>query len=262
MTFYASSEGPDPALEASWREYRRWRAARRRRRWAAAATGLVVVIIAAGFFWPSRVHHDTAAGRAALAHFNAPGRGGTIVVAPAKPLGTASLPAAPTEGERQAIATLTSPPAPTTPEEISLVPLQEPAAPSPSPTTEASGSATPPSDLAVPEPAETPLPSSKPKQVAGSLVDAPRHAAPPQDRAPHLQLASFRTEAKAQSALEMLRKEQHDLLGTLEARVQRAELADGRVMYRVLAGPLAGVAEAKRICAELQRRRLECRFVQ
>jgi hypothetical protein len=257
MTFYPSSEGPDPVLEASWREYRRWRNARRRRRWAAAGAGLALVVAVAAMVWPSKVHHESAAGSAALSHFDAPGRTGkgTVVVASSQPLGTAT---APTEAPREVVATPLAPPPP---EEMTLTPPQGPAMASPPPPEEGSGSTTPPA-ASTQAPSETPLPSPKPAlETAVASTPAPQSAAPSRHQAPHLQLASFRTEAKAQNVLESLRKEQSDLLGALETRVERAELTDGRIVYRVQAGPLPGTAEAKRLCAELQRRHLECRYV-
>jgi hypothetical protein len=265
MTYYSSSEGPDPALEASWREYRRWRAARRRRHWAAAAGGTAILTILAALFWPSSVHHDAGAEVAALARFDAPLRDsghGTVVVAPAKPLGTAMAPAPPAETASTPAAAHTAPEAPPPPPAvISLAPPRDSAAPSPPPLVESSGSTVPPTDLAPPEPVEGPLPSPKPVETTIRAPAAAKPTAPP-TRAPHLQLASFRTEAKAQSALEKLRQEQQDLLGKLEPRVERAALADGRVVYRVQTGPLPGINEAKRVCAELHRRRVDCRYMQ
>jgi hypothetical protein len=265
MTYYSSSEGPDPALEASWREYRRWRAARRRRHWAAAAGGTAVLTILAALFWPSSVHHDAGAEVAALARFDAPlhdSGHGTVVVATAKPLGTTMPPAPTTETASVPAAASSTPEATTPPAEISLAPPQDPAAPSPPPLVEGSGSSVPPApaDLAPAEPVEGPPPSPKPVETAVHPPAAAKPAAPA-TRAPHLQLASFRTEAKAQSALEKLRQEQQDLLGKLQPRVERAELADGRVVYRVQTGPLPGVDEARRVCAELHRRRVDCRYM-
>lgn len=261
MTFYSSSEGPDPTIEASWREYRRWRAAQRRRRWVVTAAGLVGVVAGAALLWPHEVHRDTAAGSAALAQFDAPGRSGpgTVVVTSNKPIGVPVESPAPMAAEREVIAALTTPPPLPATADDGLVPPQDGSAPSPPPAAEASGSAMPPPEPFTPE---APLPRPKPMEAAGGSTASAKSVAPPPDRAPHLQLASFRTEAKAKSVLEQLRKEQSDLLGALEARVQRTALADGRVVYRVETGPLSGVAEAKRICAELQRRRLDCRYVQ
>jgi hypothetical protein len=248
MTSYSSSEGPDPILEASWREYRQWRAARRRRQWVTASVCFAVIVAGAALLWPREAQQDTAPSAAALARFDAPVHDGpgSVVVAPSKPSDPMPGITASAEAQLAAIAPSPPPPAEASPAE----PQNMPQPPSQPPEPALAGSAMPPADLPASEPAGTPHPSPKP---SGS-------ADPPQKRAPHLQLASFRTEAKARRALEQLRKEQSDLLGSLDARVERAELADGRIVYRVQTGPLAS-AEAKRICAELQRRRRDCSFV-
>jgi hypothetical protein len=258
MTSYSSSEGPDPILEASWREYRQWRAAQRRRRWIAASACIAGVTAGAALLWPREAKYDTGPRTAALARFDAPVHDGpgSVVVAPLK--APESMPAI-IEGIEPQLAvvapSLAPPPPQPPPVETSLaVPPVTPPLPTTPPEPALAGSTTPPSDPAPAEPAASPHPSPKPTGSAAGAAD------PPHKRASHLQLASFQTETKARTALEQLRKQQGDLLGSLDARVERAELSDGRVVYRVRTGPLA-IAEAKRICAELQRRRLDCSFV-
>ena len=263
MTSYSSSEGPDPILEASWREYRQWRAAQRRRRWIAASACIAGVTAGAALLWPREAKYDTGPRTAALARFDAPVHDGpgTVVVAPLKaPEPTAASTEA-AEPRLAVVAPSLAPPPPLPPAaETSLTaPPDRPPPRGTDPEPALAGSTTPPSDPAPADPAPAeptaaPRPSPKPTGPATGAAD------PPQKRAPHLQLASFQTETKARTALEQLRKQQSDLLGSLDARVERAELADGRVVYRVRTGPLAN-AEAKRICAELQRRRLDCSFV-
>ena len=49
-----------------------------------------------------------------------------------------------------------------------------------------------------------------------------------------------------------------DLLDALEPRVERAELAGGRVSYRLRAGPLASPSAAEALCARLNERKVRC----
>jgi hypothetical protein len=250
MTYYSSSEGPDPAAAAPWREYRRWQAARRRRRWTAAALALAIVAAGTAALWPRQLRHDAGDPAGALPGFETPSRGKAVAIGP-------STGSAPSDSDRSAMTALmgsSAESAPPLPEEISLVPPHEATAPAsaaapPAPPPAASEAAASPV-VETPAPAE-PLPPPRPT------------AKPARDGAggPALQLASFRTEAKAQSALEQLRGEQKDLLGSVEMHVQRTELRDGRVVFRVQSGALDGLAEARRICSELKRRRLECQFL-
>jgi hypothetical protein len=244
MTYYTSSEGPDPAAMAPWREYRRWQAARRRRRWTAAALALAVVAAATAALWPRQLRHDDAGRDGALAGFEAPARGAAVAIGPSNSV-------APSEADRAAITALMGSsiePVPPLPEEISLLPPGEPV---PAPTPVAAVPEPPPApEQAAARPSEEPappqpLPSAKPTSGPG----------------PALQLASFRTEAKAQSALQRLSREQRDLLGSLEMHVERTRLSDGRVVFRVQSAALSGVGEARRICTELKRRRQECQFL-
>lgn len=252
MPYYSSFEGPDPATAEPWRAYRRWKAARRRRRWAAVLAAIAVVTGGAAALWPDSVQHAPPRASEALARFEAPNRSDTVRVPPsaqARGIGDeASFPPAPP-------ATALSPtrPAPPAPPEVAVAATPEP------PPSETAGSASEPEafppatasdDIPGPEPAAMPIAETAP-------VPASKPASP---RGSRLQLASFRSEANARRALEKLRRDQVDLLGPLETGIERTTLADGRQVFRVQAGPLPG-PEAKRICAELQRRRLDCRFV-
>lgn len=265
MPYYPSSEGPTPAFETPWHEYRRGRAARRRRRWAAITAGFVVILAGTVFFWPRPESRNSPDETAALATFDTPGLGNTVIVSAAERSGDDAGPSPVTPPERDAIAVLVAPPEPSEPPpEVGAVAAPPPpAAPVPSPD-EATGSTAPPGDAAAPDGSWTPIPVSKPVPARDAPENQPESAttaAPSPKEAPHVQLASFRSEARARSALEKLRNEQSDILGTLDARVRRAELPDGRIVFRVQAGPIADAGEAKRICAELHRRKLDCRFM-
>src|SRR5690242_18557212 len=150
MTSYSSSEGPDPILEASWREYRQWRAAQRRRRWIAASACIAGVTAGAALLWPREAKYDTGPRTAALARFDAPVHNGpgSVVVAPLK--APEQTPAIAEAAEPQlAVVTpslappLTQPP----PVETSLaVPSVTPPPPTTAPEPALAGSTTPPSD--------------------------------------------------------------------------------------------------------------------
>lgn len=265
MAYYPSSEGPTPAFETPWREYRRGRAARRRRRWAAITAGIVVILAGTFFFWPRPESRKAPGETAALESFDTPGLGKTVIVAATKrseaPEGTS--PASPPE--RDAIATLVAPPEPSEPPPLptEAVPAQPPPAVASSPA-ETTGSTSPPAEAVVSDESWRPIPVPKPMptpEASENQAKSASTAAPSRKGAPHVQLASFRSEARAQSALEKLRNEQSDILGSLDAHVRRAELPDGRVVFRVQAGPLADAGEAKRLCAELHRRKLDCRLL-
>jgi len=272
MPYYPSSERSSPVFEAPWREYRRRRAARRRRRWAAIVAGFAVILASTIFFWPRPEGRKAPDETAALETFDTPGLGNTVIVSATEPSGDNEAPSPATPPEHDAIATLVATPEfSESPPEIGAVAAESRPVAAPVPfSAETAGSTAPPTDAADPEPADaadpdeswTPTPASEPMPAADEPEPEAKSASmaePWPNGAPHVQLASFRSEARAQTALEKLRSEQSDILGGLDARVRRAELPDGRIVFRVQAGPLPDAGEAKRICAELHRRRLDCR---
>ncbi len=77
-----------------------------------------------------------------------------------------------------------------------------------------------------------------------------------------VQLASFRSKAKADAAWAKYSKAHGDLLRGLKPLVTRVDLgADKGIYYRLRAGPLGGAAEARALCAKLKARKLGCLVV-
>ena len=103
------------------------------------------------------------------------------------------------------------------------------------------------------EPAQTA--AAVPTEGAGSEPDA---AAPSTPDEFGVHRASYRRKDSAQSGWNQLRKAHPDVLDDLEFRLEEVELADRGLFYRLKAGPLAGVEEARRICDILTTRQVFC----
>ncbi|TCS61327.1 SPOR domain-containing protein [Varunaivibrio sulfuroxidans] len=76
-----------------------------------------------------------------------------------------------------------------------------------------------------------------------------------------VQLAAVRDRAVAQSEWDRLQKANPDLLGTLKLHVMDVKLAGKGVFYRLRAGPLPSENAAKKLCAELAKRKEGCLIV-
>ena len=77
-----------------------------------------------------------------------------------------------------------------------------------------------------------------------------------------VQLASFRSKAKADAAWAQYSKTHGDLLRGLKPLVRRVDLgAEKGIYYRLRAGPLGGAVEARALCAKLKARKLGCLVV-
>jgi SPOR domain len=150
------------------------------------------------------------------------------------------------------------------PLEISLAAPDEPTPPpeaadaAPAPAAE---SAPPVAALAPPEAA--PMMTAPPEPAAPEAVPLPRPA-PPRPAASEgrvrIQLASVKSATAARRLWSRLQQQEPDILGPLRPRVERAALERGTV-YRVQAGPLVDRKAAQRICAALERRKLDCMVV-
>ncbi len=73
-----------------------------------------------------------------------------------------------------------------------------------------------------------------------------------------IQMASFRDQGQASVAWNKISSENKDLLSNLKMFIQRVDLADKGVFYRLQAGPLDGRAAADKICSELKQRNVGC----
>ncbi|MBX2830770.1 MAG: SPOR domain-containing protein [Rhodospirillales bacterium] len=76
-----------------------------------------------------------------------------------------------------------------------------------------------------------------------------------------IQLASLREESGASAEWKRLSSKNKDLLGSLQMFVQRTDLEDKGVYYRLQAGPLADATAAEKLCADLKQRNVGCLIV-
>jgi hypothetical protein len=96
------------------------------------------------------------------------------------------------------------------------------------------------------------------KTAPPSKVTAKPASTPPQPAKPRetrIQLASVRSEEAALQEWNRLKRANADLLGNLSATPVRADLGERGVFYRILTGP---VADAERVCRELNQRNVGC----
>ena len=109
---------------------------------------------------------------------------------------------------------------------------------------------------ALPEPKELALP--EPKRPTPRVSGEP----PPAKDAYSVQLAAVRSPELVKGEWERLRRRNQVLLGGLELTVTRADLGPGKgVYYRLRAGPIAGEAAARALCAALAQRGFGCMVV-
>lgn len=76
-----------------------------------------------------------------------------------------------------------------------------------------------------------------------------------------IQLAALRDQAGAEAAWKQIQAANSDLLGNLSLDVQRADLGDKGIFYRVRAKGLASADEAKALCEKLKERGQGCLVV-
>lgn len=163
-----------------------------------------------------------------------------VAVAPTpQPLpGVAAAPA-PSAPVVQPPQTLTPPPAAQpAPAPVAAAPAPRPAAPTPAPA-----------------PAPAPQVAALPPAAAPS---APAVTAPVGGGAMMVQLAALKDEASARQAWSKAVAANGDLLGNLSLDIQRADLGDKGVFYRVRAKGLRTADEAKGLCEKLAARKVGC----
>ncbi len=76
-----------------------------------------------------------------------------------------------------------------------------------------------------------------------------------------VQLASVRSDDSARQEWARLQKAHPDLLGDLALEVQRADLGDRGIYYRLRSGPFPNRATAQDICAQIKAAKLACLVV-
>jgi type II secretory pathway predicted ATPase ExeA len=106
-----------------------------------------------------------------------------------------------------------------------------------------------------------PLPAAPAPQQSVVSRDPPPPTAPPAAAAYRLQLGSVRSAEAARQVWDRLQSRHRDLLGRLSLSLQRANLGERGIFYRIQAGPLADAALADRTCAELRHRGDDCLIV-
>jgi len=73
-----------------------------------------------------------------------------------------------------------------------------------------------------------------------------------------IQLAALKTTAEANRVWTRILAKHHELLGTLTLRIERADLGNQGVYYRVQAGPFADDSSARAVCVKLKARKQAC----
>ncbi len=129
-------------------------------------------------------------------------------------------------------------------------PVPPPVAAAPAP---AAIAAAPAAQAPTATPQAAPSVSAPPKQPQTAAVPAPGGAT-----GYRLQLGAVKTPEIARTEWDRIKRQNGDLLGSLSMSVDRADLGDRGVFYRIHVGPIADAAQAERLCAELRQRGQGC----
>ncbi|HKF73883.1 MAG TPA: SPOR domain-containing protein [Stellaceae bacterium] len=73
-----------------------------------------------------------------------------------------------------------------------------------------------------------------------------------------LQVGAVKTPEIAKSEWDRIKRQNNDLVGSLSVSVDRADLGDRGVFYRIHVGPIADAGQAERLCAQLRQRGVGC----
>ncbi|HXA69389.1 MAG TPA: SPOR domain-containing protein, partial [Stellaceae bacterium] len=142
--------------------------------------------------------------------------------------------------------------------------LPPPETPLPRPVPPANNTVAPPSA----EPVAAPAPA--PPAPVAAPAPAPVVPAPPQTAAApapsagadvrgyRLQLGAVKAPEMAKQEWDRIKRQNSDLVGALSVSVDRIDLGDRGVFYRIHAGPIADAAQAERLCAQLRQRGVGC----
>ena len=102
-------------------------------------------------------------------------------------------------------------------------------------------------------PTATPQPAPSASKPQAAAVPVPAGAT-----GYRLQLGAVKTPEVAKSELDRIKRQYSDLLGSLDMSVERADLGDRGVFYRIHVGPIADATQAERVCAQLRQRGQGC----
>lgn len=122
----------------------------------------------------------------------------------------------------------------------------------------AAGTPKPAAPKSVPAPPKPKVPEAKKAPVVTAAKPPAAAPKPNLAKSYRVQIGSLRTEAAAKTAWDKRRKENSALLGGLSLLVNRADLGRKGIYYRVQAGPLKDLAEAKRVCDALKKKKVAC----
>ena len=109
------------------------------------------------------------------------------------------------------------------------------------------------SPQAAPAPAQSPPIVATPPKTQTAAIPATGSAA-----GYRLQLGAVKTPEIAKSEGDRIKRQYGDLVGSLAMSVERADLGDRGIYYRIHVGPIADAAQAERVCAQLRQRGQGC----
>jgi len=138
-------------------------------------------------------------------------------------------------------------------DETAMAPVEPEAAAEPAP---APAAGSPPPDRVIA--AQRPAPPPAPPAVKSETTAAAPPATAIPARAFRIQLGAVRSEAAARSEWSRLQKQHQPVLGRLALSVERADLGQKGVYYRIQAGPFADRAAADAACHELTKQKVPC----
>jgi cell division septation protein DedD len=138
---------------------------------------------------------------------------------------------------------------------VALEPPPKPTPPAKAPQPAAVAARQPP--VVAVEPAPKPAASAKAPQPAAAAVPTSAMAI----KGYRLQLGAVRSADAAKQEWDRLRRLNNDVLGPLSYAVQRVDLGERGIFYRIQAGPVADATAAERSCRELKRRGVGCILV-
>ena len=100
--------------------------------------------------------------------------------------------------------------------------------------------------------------TSTPQQQQKPEEAAKKEPAKPAGPQPAVHLASYRSAKQAESGWVQIKRAHGNVLGSLDHEVSRVTLGSKGTYYRLKAGPLPSVSEAKSLCRKLKQRRQFC----
>jgi len=123
-----------------------------------------------------------------------------------------------------------------------------------------------PEDIELEKVEQSPLkdPKDTPSLVSiEDLIDAPSEIPAPEKKVAKgnilIQLGSLKSHDLAESEWKRISQKHQDVLGGLDSMIQKVDLgADQGIYYRLRTGPFESDEEAKKICASLKERKVDC----